>query len=94
MKTNRKEDILHHMDGKLHPCPFCGGKFYLHHETYTNSRGHEVQGYWWESDCEIDCLYYDIHEEPWHIGAGDVNISSGYVGEYGDRWNRHFEEVE
>lgn len=91
---NRKEEIIRSMNGKLKPCPFCGGEFHLIHESYINKNNVKVHGYYWESQCHMNCLLYDILCEPFHMGAGDVDIKTGYVGEYGTRWNNYFETKE
>lgn len=67
---------------KLKPCPFCGGEMEFHREPEGN---YFIQ-YWMhaeQSGCVLDQMFM-----PFTIGAGDARPEDGYVGEYGEAWNR------
>lgn len=89
--TNHKYEVIHSMDGKIKPCPLCGAEFELIHESGINCNGKEVNYYYWMQKREDYCLLEEILCNSFTIGAGDCNIETGYVGEYGQRWNESLE---
>lgn len=79
------------MAEKLKPCPFCGRKMVFHKNTYTNKYGKQVtEQYYMHEDYDINkeesCILDDI-DMPFTIGAGDARPDTGYIGEYGEKWN-------
>lgn len=82
---------------KLKPCPFCGRKMIFYKETYKNMHGRRcTRQYYMHEDYDINqeesCILDDI-DMPFTIGAGDARPDTGYIGEYGEKWNRRTAEV-
>lgn len=82
-------------DTELKPCPFCGRKMVFHTNTYTNKYGKQVtEQYYMHEDYDINkeesCILDEI-DMPFTLGAGDANPDNGYIGEYGEKWNRRAE---
>ena len=84
------------MTEKLKPRPFCGRKMVFHKDTHTNKYGKQVtEQYYMHEDYDINneesCILDDI-DMPFIIGAGDARPDTGYIGEYGEKWNRRTEK--
>lgn len=82
-------------DTELKPCPFCGRKMVFHKDTYTNKYGKQVtEQYYMHEDYDVSkedsCILDDI-DMPFTIGAGDARPDTGYIGEYGEKWNRRIQ---
>lgn len=86
------------MAEKLKPCPFCGRKMVFYKETYKNMHGRQcTRQYYMHEDYDINkeesCILDDI-DMPFTIGAGDARPDTGYIGEYGEKWNRRIQMAE
>lgn len=75
---------------KLKSCPFCGRQMVFYKEEYINKYGNKVtcQYYMHEDYGKGESCILDEISMPFTIGAGDANPDTGYIGEYGEKWNR------
>ena len=85
------EKSIKNLGEKLKPCPFCRRKMVFHKDTYTNKYGKQVtKQYYMHEDYDINkeesCILDEINM-PFVIGAGDAHPDTGYIGEYGEKWN-------
>lgn len=81
---------------KLKPCPFCGRKMVFYRHTYVNKHNHKItEQYYMHEDYDIhhdkSCILDDI-DQPFVIGAGDANPTTGYIGEYAQKWNERIDK--
>ena len=81
---------------KLKRCPFCGRKMVFRKETYVNKHGKQVTSQYYmheEYDMykEEQCILDEINM-PFTLGAGDANPDTGYIGEYGEKWNEQLKK--
>lgn len=82
---------------KLKPCPFCGRKMVFYRHTYVNKHNHKItEQYYMHKDYNIyhkkSCILDDINQ-PFVIGAGDADETTGYIGEYAQKWNERQEII-
>lgn len=85
------EKPIKNLGEKLRLCPFCGRKMVFYRETHTNKYEHQVTHQYYmhedyDSSNEESCILDEI-DMPFTLGAGDANPDTGYIGEYGMKWN-------
>lgn len=81
---------------KLVPCPFCKRKMVFYRREWTNKYGrHCISQYYMHEPYDIDkeenCILDEINSV-FVIGAGDANESTGYIGEYAEKWNQQLKK--
>ena len=77
---------------KLAPCPFCKRKMVFYRCEWNNKYGkHCISQYYMHEPYDIDkeenCILDEINDV-FVIGAGDADESTGYIGEYAEKWNQ------
>lgn len=87
--------VIKNLGEKLKPCPFCGRKMVFYRETHTNKYKHQVTyQYYMHEDYDSSnaesCILDEINM-PFTLGAGDASQDTGYIGEYGIKWNERNE---
>lgn len=92
------ETQILNLGNKLKPCPFCGRKMVFYRHTYVNKHNHQVtEQYYMHEDYDIhqekSCILDDINQ-PFVIGAGDANETTGYIGKYATKWNERIDRKE
>lgn len=85
------EKPINNLGKKLKLCPFCGRKMVFYREEHTNRDGKQVVHQYYmhedyDSSNEESCILDEINM-PFTLGAGDANPDTGYIGEYGIKWN-------
>ena len=81
---------------KLVPCPFCKRKMVFYRCEWTNKYGrHYISQYYMHEPYDIDkeenCILDEINSV-FVIGAGDADESTGYIGEYAEKWNQQLKK--
>ncbi len=89
---------IRNLGDKLKPCPFCGRKMVFYRHTYVNKHNHQVtEQYYMHENYDIhqekSCILDDINQ-PFVIGAGDADATTGYIGEYAMKWNERIDRKE
>ena len=85
------EKPINNLGKKLKLCPFCGRKMVFYREEHMNRDGKQVVHQYYmhedyDSSNEESCILDEINM-PFTLGAGDANQDTGYIGEYGIKWN-------
>lgn len=79
------------LGSKLKPCPFCGRKMVFIKEPYSTKAGYKGDlQYFMHEHYEVgvdDCILDEI-SGAFTIAAGDAKEDIGYVGLYGELWNK------
>lgn len=81
------------LGAKLQPCPFCKRTMIFIKEMHRNKKGHNYisQYYMHKEDTSEECLLDDLMM-PLSLGAGDARVEDGFIGEYGEKWNKMLKE--